>query len=152
MFSVLHEAAKATETDPKHTRSGCERLRKATQATAQPARHSTTQSALIPPKTVAMAVSGPQPLAAATSPPTPAEPVGERRHVVVMFCDLVDSTGIAARLDAEEWRDLVGAYVGAASTAVSEMGGKVAKKLGDGLMALFLPALSAGARAVRRYP
>ena len=23
----------------------------------------------------------------------------------MMFCDLVDSTGIAARLDAEEWRD-----------------------------------------------
>jgi Adenylate and Guanylate cyclase catalytic domain len=55
----------------------------------------------------------------------------------VMFCDLVDSTGIAARLDAEEWRDLVGAYLGAASAAVAEMGGKVAKKLGDGLMALF---------------
>jgi hypothetical protein len=54
-----------------------------------------------------------------------------------MFCDLVDSTGIAARLDAEEWRDLVGAYLGAASAAVAEMGGKVAKKLGDGLMALF---------------
>jgi class 3 adenylate cyclase len=63
--------------------------------------------------------------------------LGERRHVTVMFCDLVDSTGIAARLDAEEWRDLVGAYVDAASTAVAEMGGKVAKKLGDGLMALF---------------
>ena len=54
-----------------------------------------------------------------------------------MFCDLVDSTGIAARLDAEEWRDLVGAYLDAASAAVAEMGGKVAKKLGDGLMALF---------------
>ncbi len=54
-----------------------------------------------------------------------------------MFCDLVDSTGIAAKLDAEEWRDLVGAYVDAASTAITEMGGKVAKKLGDGLMALF---------------
>ena len=54
-----------------------------------------------------------------------------------MFCDLVDSTGIAARLDAEEWRDLVGAYLDAASSAVTEMGGKVAKKLGDGLMALF---------------
>jgi class 3 adenylate cyclase len=54
-----------------------------------------------------------------------------------MFCDLVDSTGIAARLDAEEWRDLVGAYLDAASAAVTEMGGKVAKKLGDGLMALF---------------
>ena len=54
-----------------------------------------------------------------------------------MFCDLVDSTGIATKLDAEEWRDLVGAYIDAASAAVVEMGGKVAKKLGDGLMALF---------------
>jgi class 3 adenylate cyclase/predicted ATPase len=67
----------------------------------------------------------------------PVEAAGERRHVTVMFCDLVDSTGIAARLDAEEWRDLVGAYVDAASTAVVEMGGKVVNKLGDGLMALF---------------
>ena len=54
-----------------------------------------------------------------------------------MFCDLVDSTGISAQLDAEEWRDLVGAYLDAASAAVTEMGGHVAKKLGDGLMALF---------------
>ena len=66
-----------------------------------------------------------------------AQASGERRHVTVMFCDLVDSTGIAAKLDAEEWRDLVGAYLDAASAAVTEMGGKVAKKLGDGLMALF---------------
>jgi class 3 adenylate cyclase/predicted ATPase len=65
------------------------------------------------------------------------EAAGERRHVTVMFCDLVDSTGIAAKLDAEEWRDLVGAYLDAASAAVTDMGGKVAKKLGDGLMALF---------------
>ena len=54
-----------------------------------------------------------------------------------MFCDLVGSTGLAAQLDAEEWRDLVGAYLDAASAAVTEMGGHVAKKLGDGLMALF---------------
>ena len=32
---------------------------------------------------------------------------------------------------------LVGAYLDVASAAVVEMGGKVAKKLGDGLMALF---------------
>jgi class 3 adenylate cyclase len=50
------------------------------------------------------------------------EAVGERRHVTVMFCDLVDSTGIAAKLDAQEWRDLVGAYLDASSAAVSEMG------------------------------
>ena len=51
----------------------------------------------------------PQPLVASTSSPTPGA-AGECRHVTVMFCDLVDSTGIAAQLDAEEWRDLVGAY------------------------------------------
>src|SRR6202011_1146507 len=88
------------------------------------------------------------PLASASAPSPRERPIavargalavvaGERRHITVMFCDLVDSTGIAARLDAEEWRDLVGAYLDAASAAVTEMGGKVAKKLGDGLMALF---------------
>ena len=44
---------------------------------------------------------------------------------------------IRDRLDAEDWRDLVGVYVDTASAAVTEMGGHVAKKLGDGLMALF---------------
>ena len=62
---------------------------------------------------------------------------GERRYLTVMFCDLVGSTAISAQLDAEEWRDLVGAYLDAASAAVAEMGGHVAKKLGDGLMCLF---------------
>jgi class 3 adenylate cyclase len=42
-----------------------------------------------------------------------------------------------AKLDAEEWRDLVGAYLDAASAAVTAMGRHVAKTLGDGLMALF---------------
>ena len=69
--------------------------------------------------------------------PTTAEGAGERRYLTVMFCDLVGSTAMSAQLDAEEWRDLVGAYLDAASTAVTEMGGHVAKKLGDGLMALF---------------
>jgi class 3 adenylate cyclase len=66
-----------------------------------------------------------------------AEVSGERRCLTVMFCDLVGSTSISAQLDAEEWRDLVGTYLDAASAAVTEMGGHVAKKLGDGLMALF---------------
>jgi class 3 adenylate cyclase/predicted ATPase len=89
------------------------------------------------------AAAEPAPALAPASPPTPAivapaaQAVGERRHVTVMFCDLVDSTGISAKLDAEEWRDLVGAYLDTSSAAVTEMGGQVAKKLGDGLMALF---------------
>ena len=61
----------------------------------------------------------------------------ERRHLTVMFCDLVGSTSISAKLDAEDWRDLVGGYLDAASAAVTLMGGHVAKKLGDGMMALF---------------
>ena len=91
-----------------------------------------------------IARSAPPPISASEPPPSGAataaqvaEAAGERRHVTVMFCDLVDSTGIAARLDAEEWRDLVSAYLDAASSAVTDMRGKVAKKLGDGLMALF---------------
>ena len=50
---------------------------------------------------------------------------------------LLHNRHIAAKLDAEEWRDLVGAYIHAASAVVVEIGGKVAKKLGDGMMALF---------------
>jgi len=47
---------------------------------------------------------------AAPTVKTSAEAAGERRHVTVMFCDLVDSTDISAKLDTDEWRDLVGAY------------------------------------------
>jgi SAM domain (Sterile alpha motif) len=68
------------------------------------------------------------PTAAASPISVAPEAVGERRHVTVMFCDLVDSTRISARLDAEEWRDLVSSYLDTASAAVTEMGGKVAKK------------------------
>ena len=54
-----------------------------------------------------------------------------------MFCDLVGSTSLAAKLDAEDWRNLVNAYLDEASAAVTDFGGHVLKKLGDGLMALF---------------
>ena len=80
-----------------------------------------------------------EPIPTATPPPisAAAEVSGERRYVTVMFCDLVGSTSISAQLDAEEWRDLVSAYLDAACAAVTELGGHVAKKLGDGLMVLF---------------
>ena len=54
-----------------------------------------------------------------------------------MFCDLAGSTSLAAKLDAEDWRNLVNAYLDQASAAVTDFGGHVLKKLGDGLMALF---------------
>jgi hypothetical protein len=65
----------------------------------------------------------PIPATAASQSTTASQAAGERRYLTVMFCDLVDSTGVAAKLDAEEWRDLVGAHLDAASTAVTEMGG-----------------------------
>ena len=61
----------------------------------------------------------------------------ERRPITVMFCDLVGSTALASRFDAEDWRSLVNAYLDEASAAVTGLGGHVLKKLGDGLMALF---------------
>ena len=62
---------------------------------------------------------------------------GERRHLTVLFCDLVGSTEIAARLDPEEWRETVAGYHRAAAEAITRFGGHVAKYLGDGVMALF---------------
>src|SRR6516162_98554 len=76
------------------------------------------------------------------SPPKPAsrkdyQVSAERRPITVMFCDLVGSTALAAKLDAEDWRNLVNAYLDEASAAVIGLGGHVLKRLGDGLMALF---------------
>jgi class 3 adenylate cyclase/tetratricopeptide (TPR) repeat protein len=62
---------------------------------------------------------------------------GERRHLTVLFCDLVGSTEIAARLDPEEWRELMAGYHRAAAEAITRYGGHVAKYLGDGVMAYF---------------
>ena len=96
------------------------------------------------------AASKPTPSPAAADPPAtlPAPAVSsrpqprsgadaERRPITVMFCDLVGSTSLAAKLDAEDWRTLVNAYLDEASAAVTGLGGHVLKKLGDGLMALF---------------
>ena len=79
---------------------------------------------------------------APASPPRPSPVKGpevsaERRPITVMFCDLVGSTSLAAKLDAEDWRTLVNTYLDEASAAVTGLGGHVLKKLGDGLMALF---------------
>ena len=70
-------------------------------------------------------------------PPAAFRSDAERRPITVMFCDLVGSTSLAAKLDPEDWRNLVNAYLDKATKAVTELGGHVLKKLGDGLVALF---------------
>jgi class 3 adenylate cyclase/ribosomal protein L40E len=64
-------------------------------------------------------------------------PQGERRHLTVLFSDLVGSTEISARLDPEEFREVVAEYHAAAAEAIKAFGGHVAKYLGDGVMAYF---------------
>src|SRR5215472_16481223 len=78
-----------------------------------------------------------QPPVAEASPVQPREIAGERRHLTVLFCDLVGSTGIAAQLDPEEWRDTVAGYHRTAAEAITRFGGHVAKYLGDGVIAFF---------------
>jgi class 3 adenylate cyclase len=87
----------------------------------------------------AIAALGTEETAAKPPGPAPASSpaTAERRPITVMFCDLVGSTSMAAKLDAEDWRDLVGVYLDEVSAAVTGLGGYVLKKLGDGLMALF---------------
>jgi class 3 adenylate cyclase len=65
------------------------------------------------------------------------EITGERRHLTVLFCDLVGSTGIATRLDPEQWRETVAGYHREAAEAITRFDGHVAKYLGDGVMAYF---------------
>jgi len=62
---------------------------------------------------------------------------GERRHLTVLFCDLVNSTSIVAQLDPEEWQVIVADYHRAAAQAIERFGGQVAQYLGDGVMAYF---------------
>src|SRR5712671_1737964 len=70
---------------------------------------------------------------------TPAEsPItGERRHLTVLFADLVSSTQLATRLDPEEYHHIVQAYHQAVARVVGRYDGYVAQYQGDGVVAYF---------------
>jgi class 3 adenylate cyclase/tetratricopeptide (TPR) repeat protein len=76
-------------------------------------------------------------IASASAPQTFAPPEAERRPITVMFCDLVGSTSLASRLDVEDFRNILNAYLNEASNAVTALGGHVLRKVGDGLLVLF---------------
>jgi class 3 adenylate cyclase len=54
-----------------------------------------------------------------------------------MFCDLVGSTALSARLDPEDVREIVGAYHHCCADLIVKAGGFVAKYMGDGVLAYF---------------
>ena len=64
-------------------------------------------------------------------------PEAERRQLTVLFCDLVGSTALAARLDPEDMGEIIRGYQERCREVVSCWGGHVAKYMGDGVLAYF---------------
>jgi class 3 adenylate cyclase len=62
---------------------------------------------------------------------------GERKLVTVMFCDIVDSTSLAARLGAEAMHGLLNRIFELALTEVHRYEGTINQFAGDGFMSLF---------------
>jgi class 3 adenylate cyclase/predicted ATPase len=61
----------------------------------------------------------------------------ERRHITVMFCDLVGSTHLSEELDPEDFRQLLHVYQDTCVYAVNKYEGHVAQYLGDGVLVYF---------------
>jgi class 3 adenylate cyclase/tetratricopeptide (TPR) repeat protein len=61
----------------------------------------------------------------------------ERKVVTVVFSDLVDSTSLAQRLDAERAREILGRFFDAASEELMALRGRPEKFIGDAVMAVF---------------
>ncbi|THH38632.1 hypothetical protein E4Z66_03420 [Aliishimia ponticola] len=61
----------------------------------------------------------------------------ERRHVTILFCDMVGSTELAHRLDPEDFSELLRGYSDRSAEAIRNFKGYVAKFMGDGVLAFF---------------
>nr|WP_245474767.1 adenylate/guanylate cyclase domain-containing protein [Bradyrhizobium sp. Leo121] len=61
----------------------------------------------------------------------------ERRHLTVMFCDLVGSTALSARLDPEDMWEVIRAYRAACARVIAAYDGMIARFVGDGILAYF---------------
>jgi class 3 adenylate cyclase/tetratricopeptide (TPR) repeat protein len=64
-------------------------------------------------------------------------PIGERRQLTVMFCDLVGSTALSEKLDPEEYRTVLHAYRTACGDVIARYDGFVARYVGDGILTYF---------------
>jgi len=79
--------------------------------------------------------AGPLPSSAIVAAPHVEE--AERRQLTVMFCDLIGSTELSARLDPEDLREVIAAYHRAVADVVGNLDGFVAKYMGDGVLVYF---------------
>jgi SAM domain (Sterile alpha motif)/Adenylate and Guanylate cyclase catalytic domain len=74
---------------------------------------------------------------AAPAAGAPTQVDAERRHLTVMFCDVVGSTALSTRYDPEDLRELIGGYHRAVAETVGRFDGFVAKYMGDGVLIYF---------------
>ena len=61
----------------------------------------------------------------------------ERRHVTVLFADLVGFTSLSGQRDAEDVRELLSQYFATARTVIGRYGGSIEKFIGDAVMAVW---------------
>jgi hypothetical protein len=61
----------------------------------------------------------------------------ELRQITVMFCDLVGSTQLSAKIEPEDLKLLLEAYRNACSAAIRRYDGRVSGYFGDGVVAFF---------------
>jgi predicted ATPase/class 3 adenylate cyclase len=79
------------------------------------------------------------------APVEPSEPAtesvsrdeAERRHLTVMFCELVGSAALSERLDAEDMWGVTASYHTCVGEVVARHHGMIARYMGDGLLAYF---------------
>ncbi len=88
-------------------------------------------------RAIAALVTNEQPPASPQIAPAAPRTDAERRQLTVMFCDLVGSTALSARLDPEDMREVVGAYHRSCADLITRAGGFIAKYMGDGVLAYF---------------
>ena len=69
--------------------------------------------------------------------PGSSESIAERRPLSVMFCDLIGSTALSSRLDAEDLREVIRTYQACVSTTIRQFDGFIARYVGDGVLIYF---------------
>ncbi len=65
------------------------------------------------------------------------EPKAERRHLTVLFCDVINATALAVRLDPEAYHGVIRAYHMVCAEVIGSFDGYIAQYLGDGLLVYF---------------
>jgi class 3 adenylate cyclase/predicted ATPase len=75
----------------------------------------------------------PQPVSA----PPIASGDAERRQLTVMFCDLVGSTTLSAKLDPEDMREVITSFQDTSREAIQQYAGFIARYMGDGMLVYF---------------